>query len=90
MKTEPYKVGKKYLIRTVTMIYTGKLVAVYPNELVITEASWIPETKRWADTCEKGEFEEVEPYPKKAEVIIGRGAILDMFEVDWDLPREQK
>ena len=72
------------------MIYTGLLVKEYEKELVITKAAWIPETKRWADTCKNGVFEEVEPYPEKAEVIIGKGAILDMFEVDWELPKEQK
>jgi len=85
-----YEQGKKYMIRTVTMIYTGKLKSIFDRELVLTECAWIPETERWADTCEKGIFKEVEPYPAKAEVIIGRDAILDCFEVNWDLPKEQK
>ena len=89
MKT-PYKIGKKYLIRTVTMIYTGKLKQIYDKELILTECAWIPETERWADTCKEGKFKEVEPYPEKAEVIIGRDAILDCFEVSWNLPKEQK
>ena len=86
----PYKIDKNYLIRTVTMIYTGKLIAEYEKELVITEACWIPETERWMETCATGDFKEVEPYPKKAEVIISKGAILDMFVVDWNLPDKQK
>jgi len=89
MKT-PYKIGKNYLIRTVTMIYTGKLLEVFDKELIITNACWIAETERWADTCEKGIFKEVEPYPKTAKVIIGKDAILDAFEVSWKLPTEQK
>ena len=28
----PYSVGKAYFIRTVTMYYIGKLVAVYPQD----------------------------------------------------------
>ena len=90
MKKEPYVIGKKYLIRTVTMIYTGKLVAIYPNELVIEQVSWIPETKRWMQSCANGDFEEIEPYPKSAKVIIGRQAMLDAFIVNWKLPIEQK
>ena len=86
MKT-PYIKGKNYMIRTVTMIYTGKLKEVFDKELILTECSWIPETKRWADTCKEGIFEEVEPYPEKAEVIIGKDAILDAFKVDWKLPK---
>lgn len=89
-KSTPYKVGKKYMIRTVTMIYTGKLKQVFDKELILTECAWIPETKRWADSCSTGEFNEVEPYPEKAEIIIGRDAILDAFSVEWNLPRNQK
>lgn len=90
MKKTPYKTRKNYMIRTVTMIYTGKLKQVYEKELVLTNCSWIAETKRWADTCKEGVFEEVEPYPEKAEVIIGKDAILDAFMVDWELPTKQK
>ena len=89
-KTTPYKVGKKYMIRTVTMIYTGKLKQIFDKELILTECAWIPETKRWADSCKTGEFNEVEPYPEKAEIVIGREAILDAFNVEWNLPRNQK
>ena len=89
MKTA-YTLGKNYLVRTVTMIYTGKLKTITDKELVLTSCAWIPETERWADTCNKGVFKEVEPYPPKAEVIISQGAILDAFVVDWKLPSEQK
>ena len=90
MNKSPYKIGKKYLVRTVTMIYTGKLKQIYDKELVLSSCAWIPETKRWADSCKTGDFSEIEPYPEKAEVIIGRDAILDAFEVSWELPKEQK
>jgi hypothetical protein len=86
----PYLIGSNYLIRTVTMIYTGKLEAVYEKELVISSASWIAETKRWKQSVETGDFEEVEPYPKDCKVTIGRGAILDATPVNWALPTEQK
>ena len=85
----PFKIGRNYLIRTVTMIYTGKLEAVYDKELVISSAAWIAETKRWADSVKSGEFNEVEPYPEKELVTIGRGAILDAIPVKWDLPKKQ-
>jgi len=89
-KCEPFEIGKNYLVRTVTMIYTGKLEAVFDKELVFSMVAWIPETERWQQSCEKGVFREVEPYPKDAKVIIGRGAVLDMFIVGWDLPVIQK
>lgn len=86
----PYKIGSNYLIRTVTMIYTGKLEAVYDKELVISSASWIAETNRWANSVADGNFKEVEPYPDNCKVTIGRGAVLDATPVNWKLPREQK
>ena len=86
----PFKIGQNYLIRTVTMIYTGKLEAVYDKELVISSVAWIAETARWADSVKDGKFNEIEPYPDDALVTIGRGAILDATPVSWKLPREQK
>lgn len=86
----PYKIGSNYLIRTVTMIFTGKLEAVYEQELVISSASWIAETERWGDSVKNGKFKEVEPYPDNWEVTLGRGSIIDATPVSWKLPREQK
>jgi hypothetical protein len=88
-KLHPYKVGENYLIRTVTMIYTGKLLEVFPQELVISKACWIPETERWNESVLNATFKEQEPYPADKEVIIGRGAILDCVEIT-SLPTEVK
>jgi hypothetical protein len=89
MNKNPYVIGKNYLVRTVTMIYTGKLTKVYSNELVLKECCWIPETERWMQAVENSAFKEVEPYPKNSEVIIGRGAILDAVQIKV-LPTTQK
>src|SRR6185369_836883 len=67
----PWIIGKAYLIRTVTMIDTGVLVAVTPTELVLEEAAWIADTGRFSDAIAKAEFDEVEPFPD-GPVIIGR------------------
>lgn len=90
VKDSPLVIGESYLIRTITMIYTGKLTKVFDKELVVVDASWIPETERWADTVAKGTFKEVEPYPDGEEVILNREAILDITKVYWKLPRGQK
>jgi hypothetical protein len=90
VKGSHYVIGSNYMVRTVTMIYTGKLIAVYDKELVLINCAWIPETERWADTCKNGSFKEVEPYPKDVEVIVNREAILDSFIVSWKLPEVQK
>lgn len=82
-------IGKPVLIRTVTMIYTGKLQAVFPQELVITDAAWIADTDRWAQAVANASFREVEPYPS-GKVVVGRGAIVDACALGGKLPREQK
>ena len=83
-----WEVGKIYLIRTVTMIDTGRLVHVTPNELVLEEAAWIADTGRFTQAVAKAEFGEVEPFPD-GRVIIGRGSIIDAVTIK-QAPRLQK
>ncbi len=49
-------VGKNYLIRTVTMIDTGRLVKVTEHELVLEDAAWIADTGRFMQAIEKAEI----------------------------------
>ena len=84
----PFEIGQVYLIRTVTMIDTGRVVKVMPNEIVLTEAAWIADTGRFSDALKKAEFGEVEPFPD-GEVIIGRGSIVDAVKIER-APRSQK
>ena len=89
MSTETaFKIGQPYLIRTVTMIYTGRVVAVTQHEIVVEDAAWIADTGRFADCLKTGEFLEVEPYPD-GQVIIGRGSLIDAAFIP-KLPRKQK
>lgn len=85
---DPWEVGRIYLIRTVTMIDTGRLVAVTPQELVLEDAAWIADTGRFTQAVEKAEFGEVEPFPT-GRVIIGRGSIIDAVQITL-APRLQK
>ena len=64
---EPYEIGKKYLIRTVTHYYTGKLQKVYNQELVLSDAAWIPDTDRFYNCLKDGILKEIEPMPQKAQ-----------------------
>lgn len=80
IEPHPWEIGKIYLIRTVTMIDTGRLVAVTPQELVLEDAAWIADTGRFAQAVEKAEFGEVEPFPA-GRVIIGRGSIVDAVQI---------
>ena len=83
-----WQIGKNYLIRTVTMIDTGRLVAVTSQELVLEDAAWVADTGRFADAVKKAEFGEVEPFPDGL-VIVGRGALIDAVLIN-KLPRSQK
>lgn len=84
----PFEIGAIYLIRTVTMTDTGRLLRVTPMELVLEEAAWIADTGRFSDALKKLSFNEVEPFPD-GEVIIGRGAIIDAVKIK-ETQRSQK
>ena len=81
------ELGKPYSFRTVTMIYTGKLIGINEQELLVDEAAWIPETERWADFVATGAHKECEPYVKP--IVINRGSLLDVTEIPATL-RKQK
>ncbi len=78
----PYKLNANYLIRTVTMIQTGRLVEVFDDELVLIDAAWIADTGRFSETLISGKFDEVEMFPVGRQVIVGRKAIIDAVEID--------
>jgi hypothetical protein len=83
-------VEKNVIIRTVTMIYTGRLDHVTPQDYVMVDCSWIPETDRFAQFVAEGAVRECEPYPNGLPVYINRGALLDVCELKAPLPRSQK
>lgn len=83
----PFVVGQCYLIRTVTMIQTGRVVAVTGNFLVLEDAAWIAATARFADTLKTGTLGEVEP--AEGRVFVGLGSIVDVYEWRHALPRTQ-
>jgi len=85
-----YPVGKNVIVRTVTMIYTGRLQEVTSTDLVLVDCSWIPETERFMQFVAEGAVKECEPYPDGLPVYINRGACLDLCELKKALPRSQK
>ena len=85
-----FEVGKNYIVRTVTMIYTGKLVEVGATELVLVDCSWIPDTGRYMQFVAEGKVNECEPYPDGQRVIIGLGGLMDATVLSKSLPRSQK
>jgi hypothetical protein len=83
-QTEPlhefWQIGKPYLIRTVTMIDTGTLVAVTEHEIILRDASWIADTGRFSQALESCEYFEVEPFPAGM-VAIGRGSVIEALQI---------
>ena len=88
LDNDVWEIGANYLIRTVTMIDTGRLVKVTQQELVLEDAAWIADTARFSDAVKSAKFNEVEPFPD-GKVILGRGSIIDAVKIS-KLPREQK
>lgn len=89
LSKHPYQIGKNYFIQTVTHYYTGRLLEVLKDELVLEDAAWIADTGRFSDFIKDGKFNEVEPYPT-GNLIIGRGSLVQAFEWSHKLPKEQK
>lgn len=87
-KSHSFRVGEKYLIRTVTMHYTGRVVNVTDTDVLLEDAAWIADTGRYADSLSDGTLGEVEPYPNQ--VAVSRGAIVDFAIWQHELPRRQQ
>lgn len=87
-KPHPFKIGENYLIRTVTMYAVGRLDAVYETELVLSSASWIPETGDFHDALVNGTLKHVQPF--KEDVVVGRGSLVDATIWTCKLPTEKK
>lgn len=77
----PYVIGKKYLIRTVTMYWAGVLECVYTNEITLKPgtAAFIG----WMGTIHDLEKNGSVKHHEKVDgrVIINRQAIVDVIEV---------
>ena len=85
----PLTIGASVLIRSVTNYYTGQIVALERDMIVLRDAAWIAETGRFADALRTGTLGEVEPYPDGL-VCVGRGAVIDVCVWAHPLPRVQR
>ena len=83
-----FEVGKAYLIRTVTMTQTGRVVKITDTDIALEDAAWIADTGRFYTALKTGNLEEVEPFP--AGCFVGRGAIVDFAPWPHPLPTQQK
>ena len=88
----PYAIGEAYLFRLVTFFWIGRVQAVTDQEIVIKEASWIPDTGRYHEALEKGLDGGIsgdpECEPVQGAVVLGRGALIDAVPYPHALPRK--
>ena len=77
---QPFEIGGIYLIRTVTMIDTGRVIAASPQWIILEDAAWIADTGRFGDALKKCEFNEVEPFPD-GRVILNATAVIDAVKI---------
>lgn len=84
----PFRIGKKYFLRTVTYFATGEVTAIVGNWLVLKDGAWIADTGRFRDAIMKGMLSEVEPVD--VPMYVNMNSITDAFDWIHDLPRKQK
>lgn len=85
----PFKKGRTYLIRTVTMVDIGRVKSVHRNFIVLEDASWIPDTGRFNECLkDPNVFQEIEPFAHP--IIVNLSAIIDATEWPHPLPRDPK
>lgn len=77
----PFEIGAIYLIRTVTMIDLGRVIAANDRWIVLVDAAWIANTGRFADSLRSGKYSEVEPFPD-GRVILSADSIIDAVKVN--------
>lgn len=76
---QPFEIGAVYLIRTVTMIQVGRVVAASKQWVMLEDAAWVADTGRFADALKKWTFNEVEPFPDGL-VGVSCGSIVDFVK----------
>jgi len=76
---QPFEIGAVYLIRTVTMIEVGRVVAASKQWVILEDAAWVADTGRFADALKKWQFNEVEPFPDGL-VGVSCGSIVDFVK----------
>lgn len=83
-----FEIGKSYLIRTVTLYYTGRIKKMNAKEILLEDAAWIADTGRFNECLLEGKFNEVEPFQN--DVIIPRDSMIDGTLWTHKLPRAVK
>jgi hypothetical protein len=84
----PFGVGDAVLIRTVTMYQVGRVAHIGRDTITLVEASWLADVGRFSVALATGQLNEVEKVPSW--IVVGRGAIVDIFPWSHPLPTATK
>lgn len=71
IKPFPFIVGDKVFIRTVTLYYTGEILAVDDAWVTLGTAAWIADTGRFHQFLTEGKCNEYEGFPESVSVPLG-------------------
>lgn len=87
-KPNPFKVGKSYLIRSVTTYTLGRVKDIVGDFLVVEDGGWLADTGKFSTaltTGEVGEFEKA-----NGDIIVSLGGVVDAYDWRLELPKETK
>jgi hypothetical protein len=84
----PFKVGDAILVRSVTMIDLGRVVSIGRDFIVLEDGGWVADTGRFSTMLATGALGEFEKAPSW--MLVGRGAICDVFPWPHALPKDTK
>lgn len=82
--------GESYFVQTVTNFYTGKLVRVEDDLLILAQVAWIADTGRFSGFMANGIANEVEPFPPELETGVPKSSIISVCPWKHSLLSEQK
>jgi hypothetical protein len=82
----PFGPGDAIIIRTVTLIDLGRVLAIGRDFITMTDGGWVASTGRFHEMLQSGKLDEFErcdlPW-----FIVGRGAICDVFPWPHPIPK---
>ncbi len=84
----PLRTGNKVFIRTVTNYYTGEVIDITADEVLLKDAAWVADTGRFSQALKTGVLNEVEPFT--GVISVNRGAIVDVSTWEHALPTAVK
>ena len=84
----PFVVGDVLFVRTLTHHFTGRVIRVHGNYLLLHEGAWIADDGRFQQAIDEGTLEEIEPV--KEPFWVNMESCVDVHYWRHALPREQK